>query len=287
MPLASFHDRRLAFRAALEQPSISHPGSVWDAMSARLAQHAGYGFGLMGGSIASHVVLGAPDVVLLTLTEFVDQARRITRACDLPLLVDADHGYGNSLNAMRTVAELDAAGVAALTIEDTLLPRAHAGAEGELIGRDEFGDKLRASVAGREDNSLVIIGRTGALTRQGIEETLARVRLCQQAGVDAVFVLGATSLEQVEALRTATSLPLLLNSEPASQDELVARGVRIVLQGHLPYFVMLRALYESYEQLLSAGDPSVLTGRTLSKELQAVALAEVEHAAWARQFLAV
>src|SRR5688500_2534946 len=115
----AFSARRRNLRDLLQRPAVMYPGSVFDPISARLAQDAGYEMGIFAGSIASAAVLGAPDVVLLTLTEFADQARRIGRAGELPLLVDADHGYGNALNVRRTVEELEAAGVAALTIEDT------------------------------------------------------------------------------------------------------------------------------------------------------------------------
>src|SRR3954470_17724652 len=113
-------DRRRRFREILKGGRCYHPASVYDPLSARIAQELGFECGMFAGSTASLTVLGAPDLILLTLTEFADQARRIGRAArGLPLLVDADHGYGNALNAMRTVEELEAAGVAAMTLEDT------------------------------------------------------------------------------------------------------------------------------------------------------------------------
>src|SRR5665213_3782361 len=117
-------DRRERYREhVIHGSQCVHPGSVFDPISARIAEDLGFEVGMFAGSIASFTVLGAPDLVVLTLTEFADQIRRITRAGGLPLLVDADHGYGNALNVMRTVQELETAGVAALTIEDTVLPR--------------------------------------------------------------------------------------------------------------------------------------------------------------------
>src|SRR5688572_27716303 len=146
MPLASFSERRQRFRALLDRPQVMAPASTFDPVSARLATKAGYECGLFAGSVASHVILGAPDIIVLTLTESVEQTRRITRAAELPLIVDADHGYGNALNVMRTVQELEAAGAVALTIEDSVLPRTYrgpGGPGGEIISREEFGDKLR------------------------------------------------------------------------------------------------------------------------------------------------
>src|SRR5579872_3839728 len=117
-------DRRDRLRAIIAGPRCIYPGSVYDAISARLAEDLGFEAGIFAGSIASLAVLGAPDIIVLTLTEFAQQAYRINRAGKLPLLVDADHGYGNALNVKRTIEELETAGVAALTIEDTVLPRA-------------------------------------------------------------------------------------------------------------------------------------------------------------------
>ena len=110
-------ERRQRYRNILAGNACLHPGSVFDAMSARMAESLGFEVGMFAGSIASATVLGAPDLIVLTLTEFADQIRRITRASNLSLMVDADHGYGNALNVMRTVEELEAAGVSALTIE--------------------------------------------------------------------------------------------------------------------------------------------------------------------------
>src|SRR5208282_4019634 len=123
-------DRRRRFRAVLSGTRCVHPASVFDPISARIAEDLGFEVGMLAGSVASFAVLGAPDLMVLTLSELAEQAYRICRAGNLPLLVDADHGYGNALNAKRTVEELESAGVAALTIEDTLLP-ASFGALGE------------------------------------------------------------------------------------------------------------------------------------------------------------
>ena len=115
-------DRRQRFRAVLAGNRCVHPGSVFDPISARIAEDLGFEVGMFAGSTASLTVLGAPDLIVLTLSEFAGQAYRIGRAGNLPLMVDADHGYGNALNAKRTVEELETAGVAGLSLEDTDLP---------------------------------------------------------------------------------------------------------------------------------------------------------------------
>src|ERR1700687_4015318 len=138
--------RRERLRALLAGPRCVHPGSVFDPISARIAEDLGFEVGMFAGSVASLAVLGAPDLIVLTLTEFAAQAYRICRAGNLPLLVDADHGFGNALNVKRTVEELETAGVAALTIEDTLLPTPFAaGGKVQLISIDEGQGKMRAA----------------------------------------------------------------------------------------------------------------------------------------------
>ena len=113
---------RKKFREVLSADVCVHPASVFDPVSARIAEDLGFEVGMFAGSIASLAVLGEPDAILLTLSEFADQARRICRASTIPLMCDADHGYGNALNVMRTIEELENSGVAGLSIEDTLLP---------------------------------------------------------------------------------------------------------------------------------------------------------------------
>ncbi len=287
MPLASISQRRRAFRAHLAANQALPAGSVFDAASARLAQAAGYQVGMFAGSVASAVVLGAPDLVVMTLSEFADQARRIARGSDLPFMVDADHGYGNALNVRRTVQELETAGVSAIAVEDTVLPRPYAGPEAGLIPQDEFRDKLRSSVAARVEPELVIIGRTQALRDAGMDETLARVRICNETGVDAIFLVGITSIEEVRSLHEATELPLILNAMPSdgTPETAAAAGARMYLQGHLPYYAALNTLYESYKHLVETGDQSALQPKVLSKDLQALAMAETDHGEWTGEYM--
>src|SRR5664279_4978922 len=150
-------NRRERFRETIAGDACIHPGSVHDAISARIAEELGFEIGMFAGSIASFTVLGAPDLIVLTLTEFAAQAYRISRAGNLPLMVDADHGYGNALNVMRTVEELETSGVSGMSIEDTVLPRPF-GATGDatLIPIAEGVGKMKAALAARRDPALVI-----------------------------------------------------------------------------------------------------------------------------------
>ena len=160
----TFHKRREALRAILKGSSCIRAGSVYDPVSARIAEDLGFELGMFGGSVASLAILGDPDVTLITLTELAEQMRRMSRASSLPVVVDADHGYGNALNVRRTVEELETAGISAMSIEDTVLPRPY-GPNGKpsLSSVEEGVGKMKAALSARQDKNLVIAGRTSAL----------------------------------------------------------------------------------------------------------------------------
>src|SRR6516162_3429388 len=194
----AFRSRRQKLRSILSGSSCIRPGSVYDAISIRIAEDLGFELGMFGGSVASLAVLGDPDFALITLTELAEQMRRMSRAASLPVLVDADHGYGNALNVRRTVQELEASGAAGLTIEDTLLPQAFAEAKTQLISLEESVGKMKAALEGRSDPSLVVMGRTGAAAITSIEETIRRAQAYEAAGVDALFFTGIKSRPELE-----------------------------------------------------------------------------------------
>src|SRR6476620_10644086 len=145
--------QRNKLRTLLAGSKCLSPASVFDPLSARVAEAVGYEIGMLAGSVASNTTLAAPDLIVLTLTEFADQVRRIMRASGLSLIVDADHGYGNALNVMRTVEELQHAGVSAMSIEDTALPARFGQKQEELISVEEMVGKLKAAVKARTDPS--------------------------------------------------------------------------------------------------------------------------------------
>ena len=253
--------RREKFRALLEGDKCVHPGSVYDPLTARMAEDLGFELGMFAGSTASLTVLGAPDIILLTLTEFAGQALRINRATDVPLMVDADHGYGNALNVKRTVQELETAGVAGLSIEDTILPQPF-GADGAQLSTVEEGvGKMRAALEGRQDPNLVIAGRTSAPRVTGTEDAIARVTAYEAAGVDAIFVVGVQSRAQLEAIAAAVSLPIVLGGsarEVRGLDYLGSLGVRVALQGHQPIMAAVQAAYSTLKALKDGVQPEQL-----------------------------
>ncbi len=282
-------DRRQRFRAILEGDRCVHPGSVFDPISARIAEDLGFEVGMFAGSIASGTVLGAPDLIVLTLTEFAQQIHRICRAGNLSLLVDADHGYGNALNVRRTVEELETAGVSCLTIEDTVLPISFGGAgEGQLISLEEGVGKMKAALSARQDPTLSIAGRSSALRFGGVPEAIKRTKAYQQAGVDAMFLAGAQTREEVQAVRAETSLPLILGGaggELSDLEFLGANGVRVALQGHLSYQASIKAVYDTMKALRDGVAPADLRDKLATPELIGQVTRRADYTQWTEEFL--
>jgi len=255
--------RREAIRAILGGAACVHPASVHDPISARIAAELGFECGMLAGSTASLAVLGAPDLILLTLTEFAGLARRICRAAELPVIADADHGYGNALNAMRTVEELEHAGIAALSLEDTELPRPYGTHAPRLTSPEEGAARIRAAVAARTDPALVIMARTGAVSLGGVADALARLRAYEAAGPDAIFLTGVTTRAELDAVAAVARLPLVLGTLSdaiADRGYLAARGVRIALQGHAPFQAATEAVRATLAALRAGTAPRALAG---------------------------
>lgn len=256
-------EKREAFRAILSGKDVIRPGSVYDPISARIAEDVGFELGLFGGSAASLTILGDPDLLLITLSELAEQVRRVCRAGRIPVLVDADHGYGNALNVRRTVQELESAGAAGLTIEDTVLPQAYGQAKPQVISIDEGVGKMKAALDGRSDLSLVIVGRTGAASITNIDDTVARAKAYEATGVDALFFTGLKTRAELQAIAAATKLPIIMGStegELADTAFLGSQRVRVANQGHTPIAAATQAVYQTLKALRDGVSPKDLKG---------------------------
>jgi oxaloacetate decarboxylase len=259
----TFRAGRDQLRSIIAGSACIRPGSVYDAISIRIAEDLGFELGMFGGSVASLAVLGDPDIALITLTELAEQMRRMSRASALPVLVDADHGYGNALNVRRTIEELETAGAAGLTIEDTLLPQAFGETKTQLISQDESIGKMKAALDARRDPSLVIVGRTGAVSIASLNDAIARARAYEAAGVDALFFTGIKAKAELEAISSATRLPLILGGAPEAMSDLAylkEQRVRIALQGHAPISAATKAVHDTLKALREGLPPKALIG---------------------------
>src|SRR5512138_3173195 len=280
-------DRRRRFRAILKGDRCVHPGSVYDPISARIAEDLGFELGMFAGSTASLTVLGAPDLIVLTLSEFAAQAYRINRAGNLPLMVDADHGYGNALNVKRTVEECETAGIAGMSIEDTELPTPFGSDKPRLTTIAEGVGKMKAALAGRQDPLLAIAGRTSAIQITGLDDAIARGKAYEAAGVDALFFVGIKTRAELDALSAATKLPLILGGVAGDLTDLAylgSRRVRIALQGHLPFSAAVKAIHDTMRALRDGTPPGKLTG-IADAELMKRVTRDADYAKWTKDFL--
>lgn len=285
MQRASHHELRRAFRTLLASSACYHTASVFDPMSARIAGDLGFEVGILGGSVASLQVLAAPDFALITLSEFVEQATRIHRVSRLPVIADADHGYGNALNVMRTVVELERAGISALTIEDTLLPAQFNRKSTDLISIAEGVGKVRAALEARVDPDLAIIARTNAGVLS-VDEVIKRTLAYQKAGADAICMVGVEDFEHLEKIAEHLSVPLMLvtygNPKLRDNERLAKLGVRIVVNGHAAYFAAIKATYDCLREQRNAVGSDLSASELAHKYTQ-----PEDYVAWADEFMNV
>jgi len=268
-PMPSAHDRRRALRAALHATtSLVLPG-VTDALGARLAEEAGFAALYATGAGLANAQYGVPDLGLVSLGEVVDHASRMTEATRLPVVVDADTGYGGPLNAMRTVRLLERAGAAGIQLEDQEMPKRcghfddHA-----LIPADHMQTKIAAAVEARTDAAFVIIARTDARSVHDIDEAIERARGYAEAGADVLFVEAPRTLEELAKVgRELAGVPLLVNVvEGGRTPELEVKeyadlGFDVVLFANYLMRSMMAAGREALEHLRAAGETRTRTGR--------------------------
>lgn len=251
-----------ALKARLAQPGILAAPGAADALTARLVRNAGFGAVYMTGLGATATRLGVPDLGLLTLTEMADQARNLVRAVDIPLIADADTGYGGPLSIRRTVQEYLQAGVAALHLEDQQSPKRCGQLAGiRLLEAPEAALRLKAALAARGDAPMLIIGRTDALPALGMAEALDRARRYQDAGVDLVFVDGIKTRAEVEAVARGLDGPKVVSivdgtdAASLSLADLDAMGFSLALYAVTALFAAARAASDALRDLHGTGQP--------------------------------
>ena len=251
-------------RALLESgQTIVAPGA-FDPLSARLVEEAGFPAVYMTGFGTSADLIGRPDVGLLTMTEMVGNAGRIAACVDIPVIADADTGYGNPLNVIRTVGAYEAAGVAGIHIEDQVAPKKCGHLEGKLvIPAEEMAEKVRAAVEARTQPEFVIIARTDARAVEGLERALQRGRLYREAGADVLFIEALTSEAEAEAaVQALPGVPLLFNwaeggkTPPISLDRLTEMGYRIVIFPIGTLLAATGAMRRILQEIAQAGTPA-------------------------------
>jgi 2-methylisocitrate lyase-like PEP mutase family enzyme len=251
MPTTRIH------RVLEQQPSnaIVFPG-VYDTLSARIVQRVGFPMSFISGYSVAAAGIGEPDLGLLTQTEIVERARRVCGSVKIPIIVDADTGYGNPLNVIRTVQELISAGAAGCFLEDQVWPKKCGHMRGKrVIERDEYIHKIRAAVEAKAGRDFFIVARTDALAAVGMDEAIARVTEARQAGADASFVEAPESKEQMAEIGKRAPRPIVANmiehgrTPVLPKEDLVKLGFQLILYPLAGIFAAAKALEEVYQKL--------------------------------------
>ena len=235
--------------------SIVFPG-VYDTLSAKIVERVGFPMSFISGYSVAATAIGEPDMGLLTQTEIVERARRVCGSVKIPIIVDADTGYGNPLNVIRTVQELIAAGAAGCFLEDQVWPKKCGHMRGKrVIDREEYVHKIRAAVEAKAGRDFFIVARTDALAAVSLEEAIARVEAARAAGADASFVEAPESLEQMKEVGKRVPKPMVANmiengrTPVLSREQLAEMGYQLILYPLAGLFASARALQQVYEKL--------------------------------------
>jgi carboxyvinyl-carboxyphosphonate phosphorylmutase len=263
--------------------------NIFDPLSARIAHMLDYDVCFLSGSVGKVANLGVPDIVLYNMSDAVDHCRRITRMADVSLMVDGEDGFGNAVNVMRTVKELEAAGVAAIEIEDTIAPGRFNTADPGLYSTAEHVGKLEAALAARTDPTTVIVARTAALAYYPLDQALDRIWAYAQTGVEAIRLVGLRTPEQLEAVHQATALPLtVLSPPPALMHDrafLATNGVRILMLGNPAFAIAIKALYDCFKHLKDGGTLEDLADKQASPDLLRAMNRTEEFLQWQQRYL--
>lgn len=242
-----------------EVGSIAFAG-VYDALSAKLARQAGFPLAFISGYSVAATAIGEPDMGLLTQTEMIDRARRVCGSVDIPIIVDADTGYGNPLNVYRTIKELIAAGAAGCFLEDQVWPKKCGHMRGKrVIEGDEYVEKIRAASEARGSADFFIVARTDALAPVGIDEAIARVTAAREAGADASFVEAPPSIELLAEIGRRAPKPTVANmleggkTPVLPKQQLAAMGFQLILYPLTALFAAARAIGSFYQKLRAEG----------------------------------
>ena len=242
-----------------ERGALVFPG-VYDTLSAKIAERAGFPLAFVSGYAVAATFIGQPDLGLLTQTEIVERARQVCGAVDIPILVDADTGYGNALNVVRTVRELMDAGAAGCFLEDQEWPKRCGHMQGKrVVSREAWLEKVRAAVDTRGRRDFFIVARTDALAAVGMDEALARVEAARAAGADATFVEAPASLDELREIGRRAPRPTVANmveqgrTPVLGRSELAALGFDLILYPVAGLYASAQALTGVYRHLHEAG----------------------------------
>lgn len=239
--------------------AIAFPG-VYDTLSAKICQRVGFPMTFVSGYSVAATSIGEPDLGVLTQTEMTDRARRIAMSVEIPVIVDADTGYGNPLNVYRTVEELIAAGAAGCFLEDQVWPKRCGHMRGKrVVERDEYVQKIRAAVEARAGRDFFIVARTDALASTGMDEAIRRVTAAREAGADASFVEAPRAVEELSEIGRRAPRPNVANmleggkTPVLRKEQLAGLGFELILYPLAALFSAAQAIETIYRTLRGQG----------------------------------
>jgi oxaloacetate decarboxylase len=277
------------YRALLRKPTATLAANIFDPLSARIAEIVGYELLVLSGSVGKASNLAVPDIVMSTLPDVQDHVRRITRNTDLPIMIDAEDGFGNALNVWRCVRDLEAAGVSGIEIEDNVVPRAFGVEDPGLNAIATQVGKLEAAVAARTDPTTVIIART-ATWRADREHAVERIKAYAATGAEAFMLTGAKSKADISATHEAApDIPITILAPPAGVTDDTRfcsdNNVKIIMLGNPTYLVAVKAIHDTLKWLRDGGNADELKGKQADAALarQVIRIEELEE--WQRKYL--
>jgi carboxyvinyl-carboxyphosphonate phosphorylmutase len=280
-------------RDLMKEPGAIVAPGVYNAYTARLVEQAGFQAVYMTGSGTTLDVFGGPDKGLLTMTEMVSQAKNINLAVSLPVIADADTGYGNALNVIRTVREYERAGIAAIHIEDQVTPKRCGHFEGkELVSKDEMVGKIKAALDARENpESIIIIGRTDARSVLGFDETVRRAQAYSEAGAEAILVEGLESLEEYKICLESVKAPLMTGINEGTRmpyittRELERLGFKIIVFATSLQRAAMKAVQEVLQVIKETGITKDYLGRIVTREERDEISGRAQYEEWEMKYL--
>ncbi len=244
-------------RELLNDGNCYNPATIFNPLSARLAGDVGFKLGIIPGKIISLDYLSEPDLMLLTLSELTDTVRRIAKKTGIPLIVDADNGYGNALNVKRTVENLEDAGASGISVEDTDLPiKFGASKISDFLEIKEAAKKIKIAVDSKQNMSTCIIARTGCYPHTGFQDMIERGKAYESEGADAIFYVNVNTRDHIYEISNHHKVPIVLgnNSTEISLNELADLGISVSLPGHKAYFIAMQAYKDAMQRLLETGN---------------------------------
>lgn len=259
-------------QAVIDNQPLAVAGTI-NAYSAMLAEQAGFKAIYLSGAGVANASYGLPDLGMTNLTDVLTDARRITDCSELPLLVDIDTGWGHAFNIARSIREMEAAGVAAVHIEDQITAKRCGHRPNKaIVSLEEMADRIKAAVDARSDESFVIMARTDAYAQQGMEAAIERLQYCVELGADMVFPEAMTSLDDYQTICQNISVPVLANitefgkTPLFSQEELARVGVKLALYPLSAFRAMSKAALHVYQTIINEGSQQSCLNTMQSRE---------------------